>query len=246
MPRFHVSADLSSNTEMLLPPGAARHVQVLRLQPGSAITVFDGHGGEWEAQVTHMGRSEVRVQVGQARMPMQAATRSVRLFASQMSSDRMDWLMEKATELGATSMTPVLTERSSLRLSGERAEKKRAHWQAVAIAACEQSGRNHVPVVCEPCSFDTLLKATGRHDEDEESSKHRLILSIAKDALPLRQAMASWQPADSIALLTGPEGGFSSQEESDARLAGWQPVSLGQHVLRAETAPLAALAVILI
>ncbi|MGB3069423.1 MAG: 16S rRNA (uracil(1498)-N(3))-methyltransferase [Ottowia sp.] len=236
MPRFHVPTDLASGAELQLPPGAARHVQVLRLQPGSAITLFDGRGGEWEAQVLRMGRSDVQVTVSAHHAIECEPTRRVHLAAGLMASDRMDWLIEKATELGASGFTPVLTERSSLRLSGERAEKKRTHWQAVAIAACEQSGRNQVPTVQEQLSFDELMRSP--------PAGHRLILSLADGALPLREALHPGNEA--VTLLSGPEGGFSPKEESAARAAGFTPVTLGTRVLRAETAPLAALSAIVV
>ena len=237
MPRFHVPTDLASGAELLLPPGAARHVQVLRLQPGSPITLFDGRGGEWDAQVLRMGRSDVQVAVGSHHVVEREPQRAIHLATGLMASDRMDWLVEKATELGAASFSPVLAERSSLRLSGERAEKKRAHWQAVTIAACEQSGRNRVPTVHEQLGLDMLLRSP--------LANKRLLLSLADDATPLSAALGDWNDADSAILLSGPEGGLSPKEEVAARAAGFIPVSLGQRVLRAETAPLAALAVLL-
>jgi len=236
MPRFHVPTDLASGAELPLPPGAARHVQVLRLQPGSAITLFDGRGGEWDAKVLRMGRSDVQVAVGAHHAIECEPARRVHLAAGLMASDRMDWLIEKATELGASGFTPVLTERSSLRLSGERAEKKRAHWQAVAIAACEQSGRNQVPAVHEQLSFEELMRSP--------PAGHRWLLSLANGAVPLREVQASSNTREAVTLLSGPEGGFSAKEEAAARAAGFLPVTLGPRVLRAETAPLAALALI--
>lgn len=237
MPRFHVPTDLASGAELLLPPGAARHVQVLRLQPGSPITLFDGRGGEWDAQVLRMGRSDVQVAVGLHHEVECEPRRAIHLATGLMASDRMDWLVEKATELGAASFTPILAERSSLRLSGERAEKKRAHWQAVAIAACEQSGRNRVPAVREQSGLDTLLRSA--------LPEKRLLLSLADDAAPVSAVLEGWSDADSATLLSGPEGGLSPKEEDAARAAGFIPVSLGPRVLRAETAPLAALAILL-
>ena len=238
MPRFHVPTDLTSGAELLLPPGAARHVQVLRLQPGSAITLFDGRGGEWDAKVLRMGRSDVQVAVGAYHAIEREPVRRVHLATSLMASDRMDWLVEKATELGAVGFTPVLTERSSLRLSGERAEKKRAHWQAVAMAACEQSGRNQVPTVRGQLAFEEFVPSA--------QAGHRLLLSLAPGTIPLREAQASWGTADPVTLLSGPEGGFSPREEAAALAAGFTPITLGSRVLRAETAPLAALAMLVI
>ena len=127
MPRFHVPLHLAAGARLALPPGAARHVQVLRLQPGHAVTLFDGRGGEWSAAITRMGRSEVEVAVGAHDAVEREAARPVHLAVGLMAAERMDWLVEKATELGAASLTPVLTARSSLRLAGERAARKRAH-----------------------------------------------------------------------------------------------------------------------
>ena len=227
---------LSADALVALPPGAARHVQVLRLQPGSALTLFNGAGGEWAARVTRMGRSDVEVRVGAHTAVEREARRPVRLMCGLMASDRMDWLVEKATELGAASLTPVLSERSVLRLAGERAAKKRAHWQAVAVAACEQSGRNRLMDVHKQLTFQELIGAA--------PSGQRLLLSLAEDAQSLHAVMAESAPDAPVHVLSGPEGGLSPAEEAAARNAGFSPVRLGPNVLRAETAPLAALAVL--
>jgi 16S rRNA (uracil1498-N3)-methyltransferase len=147
MPRFYTPQALSIGAELALDAAAARHVQVLRMQPGMALTLFNGQGGEYSAQVTQMGRSEVRVHVGTHAALECEAPRAVHIAIGMPANERMEWLVEKATELGAASIQPLMTERTVLRLSGERAEKKQAHWQAIAVAACEQSGRNRVPVV---------------------------------------------------------------------------------------------------
>ena len=136
MPRFHCPAPLATGAELDLPPGAARHVQVLRLQPGDGITLFHGGqsaadpGGEFDATVVKMGRSDVRVLVGAHHAIEREAPRAVHLLAGITANERMDWLVEKATELGVASITPLVAERSVLKLKGERADKKIAHWQA--------------------------------------------------------------------------------------------------------------------
>ena len=236
MPRFHVALPLSTDAELALPPGAARHVQVLRLQPGGAITLFDGTGGEWDATITRMGRSDVQVRVGAHHAVERESTRAVHLVVGLMAAERMDWLVEKATELGAASLTPVLMARSSLRLSGERAEKKRAHWQAVANAACEQSGRNRLLDVREQLTFQEYSRNA------TNATPARWVLSLAPDARPVAGCAAALSPADDVTMVSGPEGGLSSEEDAAARAAGWQPITLGARVLRAETAPLAVLA----
>lgn len=235
-PRFYIAHALRphAGSEFALPAGATRHVQVRRLQPGQAITLFDGLGGEWQACITHMGRSQVQVELGTHRAIEREAERPVHLAVGLMASDRMDWLVEKATELGAVSLTPLLTTRSSLRLSGERAEKKRAHWQAVAAAACEQCGRNRLLQVQ---AVSPLADWLGQQVEAE-----RWLLSLDAGATPLRQRTSGTPTA--VHLLSGPEGGLAPEEEQAARAAGLSPVSLGARVLRAETAPLAALALL--
>ena len=237
MPRFHVPLALSAHARLALPPGAARHVQVLRLQPGQAVTLFDGRGGEWSATITRMGRSEVEVDVGAHHAIEREAARAVHLAVGLMAAERMDWLVEKATELGAASLTPVLMARSSLRPSGERAEKKRAHWQAVAAAACEQNGRNRLLNVREQLSFQEFARQAG-------ASACRWLLSLDATAPSLRASTAALPENTSLTLLSGPEGGLDADEEAAARAAGFVPHSLGPRVLRAETAPLAALALL--
>jgi len=243
MPRFHCPVPLTPGEVIDLPPGAARHVQVLRLQPGAVITVFhgepDGPGGEFEATVTRMGRSDVQVLVGAHHAIEREASRAVHLLAGITANERMDWLVEKASELGAASLTPLLAERSVLKLKGERGDKKRAHWQAVAVAACEQCGRNRVPRVHEALSLTDWLATHARPAQDRPEPAARLLLSLHADARPLQEAVPAGGP---IWLLSGPEGGLAPGEEAAAMAAGFVPVTLGPRVLRAETAPLAVLA----
>jgi len=230
VPRLYCETPLASGLQLALPAGAARHVQVLRLQPGAALTLFDDRGGEYRAVVAHMGRSEVRVQVQEHLAIECEAPLAVHLALGMPANERMDWLVEKATELGAASIQPLLAERSVLRLAGERAQKKQAHWQGIAIAACEQCGRNRVPPVhpVQPLASWLAAQPPG------------LVLSLRDGTRPLA-ALASTNP---VTLLSGPEGGLSPAEEDLALAHGWQPVRLGPRVLRAETAPLAALAVL--
>lgn len=231
MPRFFVDIPLSAPGEITLPPGAARHVQVLRLQPGDALTLFDGSGPEWQAEVTAMGRSEVRVNLVDAAQPRRELARAVTLAVVMPANDRMDFLVEKATELGAAALQPLVGERSVLRLAGERADKKRAHWQGVAIAAAEQSGRT-VPTRIEAVlPLSTWLAALPEPVGDE----WRGLLSprAAAPLAPFAQPRALF--------LSGPEGGLSDAEEDAARARGFSAVSLGPRVLRADTAPLAVL-----
>ena len=232
MPRIHCPGPLAIGQSLQLPAGAARHVQVLRLQPGAVITLFNGAGGEFEAVVEHMGRSEVRVTLAAHRAIEREVTREVHLAVGMPANERMDWLVEKATELGVASIQPLVAQRSVLKLGGERAQKKRAHWQGIAIAACEQCGRNQIPDVLEVMDLAQWLAAP-------QSQPLRLVLSLSGQARPLAEVAADMTP---LLALSGPEGGLAAQEEQAALAQGFQPVSLGTRVLRAETAPLAVLA----
>ena len=171
MPRFYVDQPLdgasSSFSDLILPPGAARHVQVLRLQPGAAITLFDGSGAEWQAEVTSMGRSEVVVRLQARELVQRELGQDVTLAVVMPANDRMDGIVEKATELGAMGIQPLMSERSVLRLNSERAEKKVAHWQGVAVAACEQSGRTRVPLISPVMSLNAWLQSLGEASSDQ-------------------------------------------------------------------------------
>ncbi|MFM6986155.1 MAG: 16S rRNA (uracil(1498)-N(3))-methyltransferase [Hydrogenophaga sp.] len=235
MPRFFCPVPLAAGATLDLPPAAARHVQVLRLQPGDAITLFNGEGGQWRASVLRMGRSDVAVKVEAFEDVEREAVRRVHLAMGMPANERMDWLVEKAAELGVASLQPLHTAHSVLRLSGDRATKKQAHWQSVAAAACEQCGGNRVPAVQPVADLAAWLRGS------EAIAPLRCVLSLAGDSRPLAEVMRG-QAADApVLFLSGPEGGLSPQEEAQARAAGCVPVTLGPRVLRAETAALTAL-----
>ncbi len=264
-PRFFIDAPLASGDALALPAAAARHAQVLRLQPGDLIRLFNSRGvreGEFEANVTQMGRSDVQVTVGAWQPTQCEAPRAVHLAIVMPANERMDWLVEKAAELGVASIAPLMSARSVLRLAGERAEKKRTHWAGVASAACEQSGRSRVPQVVAPTSLaDWLRHLPGSGftsaspsnsgdgpGNDSDQLKHRpdatpcrLLLSLHATSVSLREAL---QGAGAVVFLSGPEGGLSLDEEAAALAQGFVRVTLGPRVLRADTAPLAALALL--
>jgi len=226
------------------------------MQPGGQVQLFDGLGTEWLASVTEMGRKLVTVcveaVVEQAReLPVQ-----VTLAMGMPANDRMDALIEKAAELGVYAIQPLMCERSVLRLDSERAAKKVAHWQAVAVAACEQCGRSVVPRVHPVMTLTAWLSASsaqGAAREDE--AVRRGVLSL-REAISLPAWLSADRGADGLApsariatglsyfFLSGPEGGLSASEEQAALDAGWTAITLGPRVLRADTAPLAALSVI--
>lgn len=247
MPRFYCPTALTIGASFSLPPGAARHVQVLRLQPGDTITLFNGgpgfpaDSGEFEAVIERMGRSEVDVCV-QAHLAVEReAVRPVHLAVGMPANDRMDWLVEKATELGVASIQPLMTERSVLRLSGERAEKKVTHWQSVAVAACEQCGGNRVPVIHPVATLSAWTKA-----RRAPAGSAALLLSLQAGTVTLRAATSPLSMAAEVTFLSGPEGGLSGAEEASALASGFAPITLGPRILRSETAALAALVALLV
>lgn len=235
--RLFVSVPLREGSEVSLPPGPARHAQVRRVQPGDHLLLFDGRGQDWPATVLAMGKAEVRVRVGSPLAVQRELPWPVTLALAMPANERMDTLVEKATELGATQIQPLHTERSVLRLQGDRAERKREHWQAIAQSACEQCGRAVVPQVAPVAALATWLQGL-----PPASAGQRLLLSLAPGAHDL----AAWGlPAASgtpLVTLSGPEGGLTDDEEASARSTGFQGTRLGPRVLRAETAPLAVLA----
>jgi 16S rRNA (uracil1498-N3)-methyltransferase len=243
MPRFYCPVPLAVGAELELPASAARHVQVLRLQPGSTITLFNGDGGEVSATVQRMGRSDVAVRIDAHHAIEREPMPAVHLAVGMPANDRMDWLVEKATELGVASIQPLHTAHSVLRLSGERAVKKQAHWQSVAVAASEQCGGNRVPVIHPVRELAAWLKG---QPGQESSPTIRCVLSLASGTQPLSATMVQYAGRNPLLLLSGPEGGLSASEDAQSRTVGFAPVTLGPRVLRAETAALAALAMLVL
>lgn len=245
LPRFHCPTALNLGDELELPGGTARHVQVRRMQPDDVITLFNGEGGEFKATIVRMGRSDVVVRVGEKTDTSRELNVHVNLWCGITANERMDWLVEKATELGAISLLPITAERSILKLKGERSDKKLAHWQAVAVAASEQCGRNQVMTVTPPLSLAQALMDA----KSNQAAQVRWILSLSEGAKNISEAFADAQSCAlslplEIIVLSGPEGGLSPGEEALALAAGFVPITLGPRVLRAETAPVAVLSVL--
>ena len=238
-PRAYVPTPLRADEVLDLPAHAARHLQVLRLQPGAAVTLFDGRGGEWRASIERIGRQVVQARVHEHIARECEAPVEVTLALAMPANDRMDFLVEKATELGGAAIVPLLSERSVLRLAGERAERRQVHWQAIAAAACEQCGRNRLPQILP---VQALLPWLGSLPAAAPAAP-RLLLGW-RDATPWSQA--SGRVGSAVTLLSGPEGGLTEAEEDAARLCGFVTAQLGPRVLRADTAPLAGLASIVL
>ena len=238
--RLYVPIDWCAGTTIALPEGATRHTQVLRLQPGDAVVLFNGRGGEWLGRVAQMARGSTVVEVIEQVAVERELPTAVTLAVGMPANDRMDWLVEKAAELGVAAIQPLECSRSVLRLQGERASKRVAHWQAIAVAACEQSGRTAVP---EVRAVLPLLPWLAAGESCLAPSGARWVLSL-REARPLGEMLASQAGLVSACFLSGPEGGLSEEEERAAREAGFAAVSLGPRTLRADTAPLAALAAV--
>lgn len=228
--RFHFPDRLPAGGEVALPEALAHHaLRVLRLRDGEAVVLFDGGGGEVEARLTVRGKA-VFAQLGDARALERESPLRIVLVQALAAGDKMDWVVQKAVELGVHAIQPVQAERSVLRLAGERADKRVAHWQQVAVAACEQCGRNRVP---EIRALQPLAHWLGAH---------RDALNYVLAPGGARGFADEPEPKDGVQLLVGPEGGWSEGEMAAFDAAGCRRVRLGPRVLRTETAGLAAVA----
>lgn len=225
---------LSANARLSLDGEQARYVgRVLRLRAGDPLTVFDGGGGEFSATINKVTRNELILDVGEHFAINTESPLRIRLVQGISRGERMDIVVQKATELGVFRISPVLTDYSVVKLPPDRAAKRRAHWQKVARSACEQCRRNVVPAIDAPQSLDDWFADNAAADET------RLILTAQAP-----DTMAAIEPPGSeLTILIGPEGGFSQAELERAAAAGLQAVRLGPRVLRTETAALAALSV---
>jgi 16S rRNA (uracil1498-N3)-methyltransferase len=235
-PRFYCPAPLTAHSRLALPDAVARHaIRVLRLREGDQLTLFDGRGGEYGARLVALGKDSASVEIGEWRQIEREAALALTLIQAVQAAEKMDLTLQKAVELGVSRFVPVESRRSVVRLSGERAEKRVEHWRGVAVAACEQCGRNRLPEVAALQSVEAALVALGACTEHGL----RLLLSpLAELTLP------QLPPPTSVTLLIGAEGGLDEREEQAAKLAGFIPVRLGPRVLRTETAGLTALAAI--
>ena len=229
-PRFFVPANLSLSAEIELPDRAARHCSVLRLRRGETVTLFNGDGGEFVAELTRVSRDFMRARLVSRRTTERESPLAIELAACVASGDRMDLTVQKSTELGVSRIVPIASERSIVKLSGQRADRRVAHWRDVAIAACEQCGRNRVPEVTPVTDFQALLSGT---------TLQQLRLLLTPDAAQELRALA---PTAAVTLLVGPEGGLTMDERRSAEKSGFVPVRFGPRVLRTETAPLAVIA----
>lgn len=232
--RLFSPVSLHANTELSLGGDRARYVgRVLRLRPGDALTVFDGSGGEYSATVIKVTKQELVLSVGEFSSRDVESPLRIRLVQGISRGDRMDLVVQKATELGVHRISPVITAHSVVKLEPDRAAKRCAHWQKIAQSACEQCRRNIVPLVDAPQSLVDWFA------ENAGSVSTRIILRAdAEDTMPAIDLQD-----DDLTILIGPEGGFSNSEYESALVAGLRAVRLGPRVMRTETAALAALSI---
>ncbi|KQQ47117.1 16S rRNA methyltransferase [Duganella sp. Leaf126] len=235
MPRFFCPLPLAIGQTVSLPDAVVHHVQVLRLAQGDLITLFNGEGGEYTAALTELARRSASAEVRDHTAREVELPFALTLVQGVPEGSKMDWIVEKAVELGVSAIVPLTARRSVVRLSGERAEKRLAHWQGVVVSASEQCGRNRLATVAPVQDVQRWLAVPA-------AGSQRILLSPRA-----QQSLAHWARSTApcpVDLLVGPEGGYSDEEEAAAMAAGALPLSMGPRVLRTETAGLAAAAML--
>ena len=247
MPRFYCPGTLTVGAVQDLPATAAHHVQVLRLATGDPVTLFNGDGGEHAASIVEVSRKSVAVRVDAFLIREAELPYAITLAQALPEASKMDWIIEKAVELGVSAVQPLAAQRCVVRLSGDRAGKRGLHWQAIAVSASEQCGRNRVMTVAAITDFPLFLTAGDGAEarRGAVSGPDRARKIILAPGAP--QALADWareagrQP---VCLLIGPEGGFTAAETTLAESRGALALGMGPRVLRTETAGLAAVAML--
>ena len=232
IPRIHTGQALEANGSIELEAGPGHYIsRVLRMRVGDSLILFNGGGGQYRATIEALGKKSVLVATGEFEALERESGLQLQLGIAMSRGERMDWVVQKATELGVSTISPLLSERTEVKLKGDRQDKKLKHWQQIATSACEQCGRNRVPPVHPPQPLQQWL--AGVQADVKLVLHHRAGTSTPSTASPR-----------SIALLVGPEGGLSASEIGAAESAGFTSLQLGPRVLRTETAPLAAIAIL--
>jgi len=232
IPRIFTNQALISNTTLALAEAQSHYLsKVLRMQVGRELILFNGEGGEFNAEISGIHKKHVDVLVKNFSPENRQSYLHLELAIGVSRGERMDWVLQKATELGVTKITPLITERTEVKLNGERADKKMEHWQQIIISACEQCQRNLLPELSAPQSYsdwisqcDSELKFVLHHRDNQGFSKDK--------------------SAKNISLLIGPEGGLDNDEIAQAVAKNFSPLTLGPRVLRTETAPVAAISLV--
>ena len=235
IPRIFTELSLCCDSTVVLDGSAARHLSsALRMKVGQEITLFNGQGGEYAAELTEVAKNQVAAKVVEYRDIDRESALKLHLVIGVSRGERMDLIVQKATELGVAEITPLFTERTEVKLGGERLAKKVRHWQQVAISACEQCQRNLVPAINDPITLDQWLQQSDKTDD----GTLKLVLHHRTE-----KRLSEHQAVKDICLLVGPEGGLGEREIEAAIESGFQPLALGPRVLRTETAPLAAISI---
>ncbi|WP_426195877.1 16S rRNA (uracil(1498)-N(3))-methyltransferase [Massilia sp. DWR3-1-1] len=232
MPRFYCPQPLAAGATIDLPAAVAHHAWVVRLQPGTTLTLFNGEGGQFDAELLTLDKKGASARILAFTARECELPYPLTLVQALPEAGKMDWIIEKSVELGVAAIVPVLAQRSVVRLSGERAEKRHAHWQGIIVAAAEQSGRNRLPALAPLSQLREFTASAG--------GAQRILLSPRA-----QQPLAAWAAArapQALTVLIGPEGGLTDEEEAAALEGGAIALGLGPRVLRTETAGLAVLA----
>jgi 16S rRNA (uracil1498-N3)-methyltransferase len=234
MPRFFCPQPLAAGLLVDLPESVAHHLHVVRQQPGDVLTLFNGEGGQYRATLVEVGKRRASASVDAFEPAEAELGYAITLAQALPEAAKMDWIIEKAVELGVAAVVPLAARRCVTRLSGERAEKRQAHWQGIIVAASEQSGRNRLATLAPLEDFTKWLA--------RPAPGPRLLLSPRGT-----ETLAAWagaRAAQDVTIMVGPEGGFAPEEEDAAITAGAIPLTMGPRVLRTETAALAAAAML--
>lgn len=232
VPRLYHDSPITAAGPLTLYERSARYLgQVLRLQANNPVVVFDGCGGEWQAVITKLGKKSLQLELQEFSPTNRSSSLSIHLGIGLSRGERMDWIVQKATELGVSAITPLLTARCEVKLQGERLAKRLQHWRGVSISACEQSGLNVLPEFFEPTQCAAW------------ASKNNADLKLVLHPYA-KQEISPDAPPQSVLLAIGPEGGFTDQEVQQLSATDFTALRLGERVLRTETAPLAALSIL--
>ncbi len=241
IPRIFTDQALAEGSEIVLEQNAARHlVSVLRLGPSDTLTLFNGKGGEYNARLITADTKKTSALLESFCSGIEPSPLAITLAIGLAKGDRMDWLVQKAVELGVAEIIPLFTERCEVKLKAERATKKLRHWQEIARSACEQSGQNLIPTISHPTNLQQLTIPETSFKVILDPLAHTSLLSHITDHCTTTNTASP----KSALVLSGPEGGLTAEEIAFVGNKGVLPVSLGPRVLRAETAPLAALSLL--
>lgn len=243
-PRFYCPGEITAGRSIELPASAAHHAaRVLRLEQGGQITLFNGNGGEFSAIIARIDKSGVMVAVEKQFDIERESSLNITLVQAVCASEKMDWIMQKAVELGVSRIQPIATRRSVVKLAGERADKRARHWQQVVISACEQCGRNHLPQVLPLLSLsDWLGEQMAERKSPHAGASDKLHFMLSPTATKSLRDFPEAATVTTLTLLVGPEGGLTPEEEVAAQATGFVPLRLGGRILRTETAALATVA----